>query len=128
MEGFEDQPQIMSLCLEVFSIAFTIKAIQTNRLLVKICFWLGAILTGWAYIALVDFAFGMEFFRLLCVSVVVLRNQGDFSPWKKVVAILRSWAPAILIPTVFLFWRILIFQNERAATDLGLQLSYLVNS
>jgi len=128
MEGFEDQPQIVSLCMEVFSIAFTIKAIQTNRLLVKICFWLGAILTGWVYIALVDFAIGMEFFRLLCVSVVILRNQGDIPPLKKAISILRSWAPAILIPVGFLFWRFLVFQNARAATDLGLQLSYMLNS
>lgn len=128
MEGFEDQPQMMSLCLEVFSIAFTVKAIQTERLLRKISFWLGAILTGWIYIALVDFAIGMEFFRLLCVSVVILRNQGDVSPRNKAISILRSWAPAILIPVGFLFWRFLVFQNERAATDLGLQLSYMLNS
>jgi hypothetical protein len=128
MEGFEDQPQILSVCLEVFSFALTIKAIQSNRISVKICFWLGAIFTGWAYIALVDFAIGMEFFRLLCVVIVVLRKQGDFPPLKKTISIIRTWAPAILIPAIFLSWRLLFFHNERAATDLGLQLSYLENS
>jgi hypothetical protein len=35
---------------------------------------------------------------------------------------------AALIPLGFLFWRFFLFQNERAATDVGLQLSYLVSS
>lgn len=128
MEGFEDQPQILSVCLEVFSFALTIKAIQSNRNSAKIGYWLGAIFSGWAYIALVDFAIGMEIFRLLCVSIVVLRNQSDSPPLKIINSIIRAWAPALLIPGIFLIWRFLIFHNTRPDTDLGLQLSYLVNS
>ena len=38
---------------------------------------MGSILSGWAYIALVDFSFGMEFFRWLCVFLLVTRETGD---------------------------------------------------
>jgi hypothetical protein len=128
MEGFEDQPQILSLCLMVFSFALTIKAISAHRLPVKIGYWLGAIFTGWAYLALVDFAIGMEFYRLLCVVIVLLREQKDLPPLKKYIWLFRSWAPAILIPGAFLVWRMFIFNNQREATDVGLQLSFLANS
>jgi hypothetical protein len=128
MEGFEDQPQILSLFLMVFSIALTIKAITVQPLPAKIGYWLGAIITGCAYLALVDFAIGMEFFRLLCVVIVLLREQKDLPPLKKYFWIFRCWAPAILIPGVFLVWRMFIFHNQREATDVGLQLSFLANS
>ena len=61
----------------VFSIALTLKAVTARPVPAKIGYWLGAIITGWAYLALVDFAIGMEFFRLLCVVIVLLRIDKD---------------------------------------------------
>src|ERR1700690_460495 len=75
MEGFEDQPRIASLFLEVLSFALTLKAISTVRTVPKIAAWTGAIITGWAYIELVDFGMGMEAFRLLCVFIFIGQNQ-----------------------------------------------------
>ena len=37
----------------------------------KAAYLFGAILTGWIYIALVDYAIGMEVFRFLAVFVLV---------------------------------------------------------
>ncbi len=128
MEGFEDQPRILSVCLEALSIALTLKALKTTRSVPKMAAWLGAIITGWAYIALVDFSIGMEVFRLLCVFVIVSRDQPGLSLIKKSVATLRTWAVAALIPVGFLVWRLFIFHNERPATDVGLQIGSLFNS
>ena len=128
MEGFENQPRILSSFLEALSIALTLKAISTRKTIPKVLAWTGSILTGWAYIALVDFAFGMEVFRLLCVYLLITRDQETFSLIKRSVSTIRAWAVAALIPFGFLFWRLFLFHNERPATDIGLQLSYLFAS
>ena len=128
MEGFENQPRILSSFLEVLSIALTLLAIRTPRTVPKILAWTTSILTGWAYIALVDFAFGMEVFRLLCVFLLIKRDQGTLSFMKRSILAIRAWGIAVLIPLGFLFWRFFLFHNERTATDVGLQLGYLVAS
>lgn len=128
LEGFENQPRILSSFLEVFSIALTLQAIRTTRTTPKILMWIGSILTGWAYIALVDFAFGMEVFRLLCVFLLVNRDQRTLTFLKRGTLAIRAWGIAALIPFGFLFWRFFLFHNERAATDVGLQFSYLFAS
>lgn len=128
MEGFENQPRILSSFLEALSIALTLQAIRATRTTSKILLWISSILTGWAYIALVDFAFGMEIFRLLCVFLLVHRQQKTLPFVKKSVLALRAWSTAVFIPIGFLFWRFFLFQNERPVTDVGLQLSYLITS
>ena len=128
MEGFEDQPRILSSFLMALSIALTLQAIRTTRTVPKILVWTASILSGWAYIALVDFAFGMEVFRLICVFLLVSHDQNSLSFVKKSVSAVRAWGVAALIPAGFLFWRLFIFHNERPATNIGLQLSFLVGS
>ena len=128
MEGFEDQPRMLSSFLEALSIALTLKAISTTKTIPKILAWISSILTGWAYIALVDFAFGMEVFRLLCVFLLINRDQQMLPFVKRSMLAIRTWAIAVVIPVGFLFWRLFLFHNERQATDIGLQLSYLTAS
>ena len=128
LEGFENQPRIISSFLEVLSIALTLQAIKSTRKLPKTAAWTGSILAGWAYIALVDFSIGMEFFRLLSVFLLIGHQIPDMPFIKKSIQTLKAWSLAALIPGVFLFWRLFIFHNQRPTTDVGLQLSYLINS
>jgi len=128
LEGFENQPRIISSFLEVLSIALTLQALKTTRTVPRAAVWIGSILTGWAYIALVDFSIGMEFFRLACVFVLVSQRMPTSTLIKKAIVTLRAWALAALIPVGFLFWRLFIFHNERPTTDIGLQLSALTNT
>jgi hypothetical protein len=125
MEGFEDQPKIFSLCLQVLSIILTLKAIGAKKVFNKVLLWTGSIITGLVYILLIDYAIGMELFRLLCVYIFLSqRLQG--LPFRKLgPATIRAWLPAALIPGIYLFWRLFIFHNQRAATDIGLQLSVI---
>jgi hypothetical protein len=125
MEGFENQPRILSSFLEALSIALTLYAIRATHTTSKVLAWMGSILTGWAYLALVDFAFGMEVFRLLCVFLLVNRDGHALPFLKRSLLAIRAWGAAALIPAGFLFWRFFLFQNERPVTDVGLQLSYL---
>jgi len=96
ISAIEYQPMIASLALQVFSIVFTVKAVQSTGRAAKIGYLIGAILTGWAYIALVDYAIGMEVFRFLCVYVLVARDVQGVSA--KVLATVKVWAWNLLIP------------------------------
>ena len=127
ISAIEYQPMIASLALQVFSIAFTLKAIQSQSQIVKIAYLASAILTGWSYIALVDYAIGMEVFRFLCVYLLVNRNS-RFGVWKRLLDTFKAWAWSLLIPLGFLFWRIFFFTNVRKATDIGGQLSVFLGN
>ena len=126
----EYQPMIASLALEVFSIVFTLKAIQSGRPFVKAVYAVAAILTGWAYIALVDYAIGMEIFRFLCVFLLVRREQNlkAVSFWRTGIQAVRTWLLYGLIPVGILIWREFFFTNTRKATDASLQLGMLISS
>jgi hypothetical protein len=128
MEGFEDQPRIASLFLEVLSFALTLKALNSVRTIPKIAAWIGAIITGWMYLALVDFGIGMEAFRVLCIFVWIGQNQSYGTFIKRCVQTVRSWAIAALAPAGYLFWKLFIFHNERPATDISRQLGVFISS
>ncbi len=121
ISAIEYQPMIASLAFQVFSIAFTLKAIQSSNRTSKTAYLIGAILTGWIYIALVDYAIGMEVFRLLCVYLLVVRDAGLNTRWDRLIITLKAWAWNLLIPAGIIFWRIFFFTNERKATDIGAQ-------
>jgi hypothetical protein len=127
ISAIEYQPMIASLALQVFSIAFTLRGLQVESHKLKVAYMAGAILTGWSYIALVDYAIGMEAFRFIAVYVLVTReSQNTFL--KKLLAALKAWAWTVVIPLGIIIWRVFFFTNERKATDIGGQLSvFLAN-
>lgn len=122
ISAIEYQPMIASLALQVFSIALTLKAVQAPRRIPRVAYLSGAIITGWLYIALVDYAIGMEMFRFICVFMYISRDFSSGGLWKRMIVSLRAWAWNLLIPLGFLLWRLLIFSNRREATDINLQL------
>ncbi|HMV30126.1 MAG TPA: hypothetical protein PKE23_12115, partial [Anaerolineales bacterium] len=74
ISAIEYQPMIASLALQVFSIAFTLKAIQSTKNVEKAAYGIASILTGWSYIALVDYAIGMEAFRFIAVYLLIAHD------------------------------------------------------
>ena len=128
VSGFEFQPYVLSVALQAFSIAFTLKAIASNSVPQRLGWTVAAILSGWAYLALVEYAIGMEVFRLLCVYLFVQRNtqQWEFIP--SVLKTLRVSALHLTIPVVFILWYQFLFDNWRRAQDAGTQLSLLFDS
>jgi len=128
ISAIEYQPMIASLALQVFSIAFTLKAIQSSSSRgSKIAYLAGAMVTGWLYIALVDYAIGMEAFRFVCVYLLVNRDAQS-GIGMRLFKTLKVWAWTLFIPLGFLFWRTFFFTNERKATDIGGQLQILFGS
>lgn len=118
------QAQILSLCLAFSSIAFTIKSIKSNNRFHK-TIWLGAsTLTGVFYPALVDYFIGLEVLRLgFLIQLVLHENKAQLK--ETINKTLSLWLPFLISPTVFIFWRVFIFQSERRSTDLVVQISQL---
>ena len=128
VEALEFQPIVISAALEAASIAMTLEAIQARGWAPRLGWLAGSVLTGWAYLALVDYAIGMEVFRFLCVFVVVSRGREPLSLLKKGLLALRAWAIFIVIPMIYLVWKLFIFRNVRVDTNLGDQLAVFMRS
>jgi hypothetical protein len=121
ISAIEYQPMMASLALQTLSIALTLKAAKTQRLGLQSALLAGAVLTGWSYIALVDYAIGMEAFRFF--ALYLLAGRGVTLPvWKRLVATFRLWMWYVLIPAGFVIHRVFFFTNERKATDISAQL------
>lgn len=128
VSGFEFQPYVLSVGLQAFSIAFTLKAIASGSVSQRLAWTVAAILSGWTYLALVEYAIGMEFFRLLCVYLYVQRDTRQWKFIPSVLQTLRVSALHLSIPVVFVFWYQFLFDNWRRAQDAGAQLSLLFDS
>lgn len=128
VSGVEYQPMVLSLSLQTISIALTLQALRSKRRTVQAGLVFGAILSGWAALFLVEYAVGMEVFRLLCVMALVNQNHTPGNLFKRAVRILRVWIVNLIIPIGFLVWRLLIFQNIRSDTDVRAQLLVLWHS
>ncbi len=126
--GFEFQPYVLSVGLQVVSIACTLKAISSETVSKRLNWTITALLTGWAYLALVEYAIGMEAFRLLCVYLYVRRKRSEATFVSSVGQTLKVSALHLLIPIVFLFWYQFLFDNWRSAQDAGTQFARLLSS
>lgn len=133
ISAIEYQPMIASLALQVFSIAFTLKAVDAQKGGEKGTYVFAAVLTGWSYIALVDYAIGMEAFRFIAVFLLLNRKlalskvEGSQNPfWNRLFATVKAWAWTLVIPLGIMIWRVFFFTNERKATDIGGQLSVFI--
>lgn len=128
VSGFELQPNIISVGLEAFSIACTLKAIETDTLFKRVFYIITAFLSGWIYMAFVEYAIGMEGFRLLCVYVLLRRKHSDLNIRFVLPKLMRGYAVFLLIPLSFVLWYELLFENWRKAQDAASQLGALFNS
>ncbi|WKZ46633.1 MAG: hypothetical protein QY306_12520 [Anaerolineales bacterium] len=124
ISAIEYQPHIASLALQVFSCLMTVVAIKTPGFFLKTIYALLAIVSGWAYLSLVEYAIGFEVFRFICVYLSVLSSASDVPKiGSRIFATLRAWSWSASIPAGFIIWRLFFFENLRQATDINLQAS-----
>jgi len=123
--GFLDMPNaidyqshILAFTLAVFSILFTVKAIQQRQVWGKAVFIVISIILQLIYLGLMEYYIGLEGLRLFLVGVLILRGRGVTIRLK--VGKLIAWAiPGCIAAAGFLYWRAIIFQSTRSATNLG---------
>lgn len=126
VEPLEYQPMVMSAALQALSFALTLQALRSRRTGAKAALAVVSIFSGLGALLLVDYAIGMEAFRVLIVYSVVSRSMDSSAFLKKVLATLKAWAVYLLAPLSFLIWRMLIFRNTRSETDVASQLGKLI--
>jgi hypothetical protein len=124
--GFLSQPNaidyqshLAGLAAGMLSIVLTVKAIQSENSRIRAAFFLFSILLGWFYLSQIEWYIGLEFFRFACIFILMYREEGSL--WARMLGFLRRAAAVVLIPVMFLIWRVFFFESERGATDLGLQ-------
>ncbi|HEX2697547.1 MAG TPA: hypothetical protein VHM28_07555 [Anaerolineales bacterium] len=121
------QSQLLSLFLAMISIALTVKAIQTLSPFIKVGLIVLSILTGWFYLALVEYFFGLEVFRFICIFLLI--HQKQTGKWaQNILPSVRAWAFSAAIPAGFFAWRFFAFQSGRKATDLSAQFTAFQDS
>ena len=122
VQGIEYQPMVTSAALMVISFCLTILALRLQDLPCRVICIAGAVLIGWIYLALVEYAAGMELFRIALVySALDAPKLRTFR--LRAASALRKWLPYLIIPAGFMLWRFVFFTSGRKATDLGSQLS-----
>ena len=121
------QSQIFSLACGTVSVALTMKAIlSVNKPMRWTCTVL-SILLSWVYLGLVEYFLGFEALRLVCVGVVQWRAR-DGRLFSRLTSTLRAFVPFLAGAGGFLIWRLFLFEAERRAIDVSLQLSSLFSS
>lgn len=126
--AFEFQPYVLSLALQVFSIIFTLKFLKSSSAWERIIWAAFAIISGWYYLALVEYAIGMEFFRLLCVYLFIKQESPQLNFGETIFKSLKAIALFWIIPLGFVTWYQFFFDNWRKAQEAGAQISQLFAS
>ena len=126
--GIEYQPMIASAGLQILSIVFTLLAIQSAHTQKRVFLWGVSLFSGWVALLLVDYAIGMEVFRILCVFLHVSQSNPGLSVSKKIGIASRVSIIPLAVPLLFVFWKVFIFHGERKTTDIAYQLSFVVNA
>ncbi len=131
--GFLSQPNavdfqahLFSLMLAMLSLALSVKAVLATPPWVKWTLTALAILTGWVYLALMEYFIGLEALRLGLIALLVFRQANGIKTFTR--RLFSVYGAFFLAPAGFLFWRLLIFQSERRATDIGAQVGQLFAS
>jgi len=121
------QSHLFALFMALLSVALTLESVRAENRVRQILFAVASILSGWMYLSQMEYFIGVEAFRLACIFLLTWRSS--LSGW---VARLRmavlKWLPFIIIPAVFLLWRLFFFETERRATDIGGQVGQIFSS
>ena len=124
--GFLSQPNaidyqshIVGLAAGMVSIFFTFKAITETRLITRVCFFLLSILLGWLSLGQMEWYIGFEVLRWMGVFFLASRTEQNF--FKSVWVSVRGAFPTLAVAGGFLFWRLFIFESQRGATDVDMQ-------
>jgi hypothetical protein len=118
--GIDYQSQMVSLASAMLSIALSVRASGMQNPVVKWFLLILATVLGWFYLGLVEYFLGLELLRL--GSLYLLGSRGQDSGRGNFLAGVCSCLPGLIIPLVFLAWRVFYFESERGATDIGGQL------
>lgn len=129
--GFYQQPNaalfkngLLSQAAALFSIAMTIKAVQTHSRGPQIIWTMLSIALAMLYLAIYEAMIGLEVARLLLLFYVISQGGGVFQSLKaNLLRTFKRAIPYLLLGGWFAFWRIFIFDSTRQSTNVDVLLS-----
>jgi hypothetical protein len=133
--GFVQQPQantyqfhLTPLGLAIFSIALTIYAYQTNKILLRAPVLIVSTILAVLYPLILEYYIGMEGLRILLVWYT-LRRESVREWWQDIRRLVLRLSPYLMSTAAFLYWRLFIFKSTRPTTNVDrLYTDYLVGS
>lgn len=84
-----------------------------------------AVFGGFFYLSQMEYYIGFEFVRICIVFLLILRLGGSFRA--KILNFFQFWLPYAVIPGLYLFWRVFLFDGQRKTTDLSAQLGQFLS-
>lgn len=126
LNGIDYQSQMVSLAAAMTSIALSFWGAKSRNPIIQLFALFLAAILGWFYMGLVEYEIGLEALRFLGLYILSLHEV-----WEPRKALSKSWKRILLnlpIPSAFLIWRVFFFHSERGATDIGKQLSVLIDA
>jgi hypothetical protein len=116
--------QLMGFSAALFSIAFSLQAVKTERRVWKnVCIGLSIFLMAF-YLWIYEYMIGLEVMRI--ALLFWLQWQGERAQASAAARkVIRAYIPFVFVFAIFLIWRVFIFDSSRNATDVrGLALTY----
>lgn len=124
-------PHLTSLFIALFSIFLLLKAFSffvysKRKIIYVIIFSIVSSILNFLYLGLVEYALGLEAFKLLSLIYLYLRvNKTSHVKLRNVFVI---YTPSFITTILFLYWRFFIFQPKRLAVDQNTLLSTFLSS
>ncbi len=124
--GFLQQPNagtfqnhFIGFTAAILSIAFSLKATSVANKPYKALLGISSVLFALFYLMIYEYMIGLEIVRFFLLDYQ-LQNTTPFFLKKRLLRIIRAMLPYIFAVGLFLFWRLVIFNSTRSATDPGL--------
>lgn len=118
------QSHLAGIALAFLSLSMMLKAFQDSGIK-KLGFYVASLLTALAYLSQMEYYIGFELVRVCIVFLVILRLGGSFRA--KILNFFQVWLPYAVVPGLYLFWRVFLFEGQRKTTDLSAQLGQFLN-
>lgn len=100
----------------LFSIAFTLQAIQTKHTGWRRILSVLAILSTAFYLWLYEYMLGLEVLRVVLIFWLYSQARRT-KPVQAIKTTAKAYIPYFIVVAVFLYWRLIIFDSSRVATD-----------
>ena len=117
--GIDYQSQMVSLAVGMFSLLSIAYAYGSKSMISRLGWLLVLTVSTGFYLGLVEYFIGFEVLKLVCVTLLVFRNNESWLVRARRIVLWSVYSLVALLP--FLVWRLFFFQSERGATDINMQ-------
>lgn len=114
--AFNYQAQQFAMAAMLWSIALSIKYLQSKTLINKLLLFLGSALLSLFSVFLMEYYIGLEGYRFLLLIYLMLRESSEVW-YKNLRKLFLTVLPFTLAPFIFVIWRLFLFDSSRYATD-----------